>query len=193
MVCAVVAILTSALTLASFIKFFGVSFLSRTSALVKAQVARNKTLEVSWMMQLPQIVLALFCILLGVVPAIGFSLAQRALEASRGGLGTTLANTSPLQASPLTGLGQIPAAARFAPLALAGVLAGMFLVAYGISKLGNAPRRAADPWLCGYVAEAECHHYVAHNFYGEVKRYFRWLGGAPHGQTGKPARWEGRP
>ena len=33
-VCAVIAILTSALTLASFIKFFGVSFLSRTSALV---------------------------------------------------------------------------------------------------------------------------------------------------------------
>ena len=36
-VCAVVAILTSALTLASFIKFFGVSFLSRTSALVSAR------------------------------------------------------------------------------------------------------------------------------------------------------------
>ena len=34
-VCAVIAILTSALTLASFIKFFGVSFLSRTSALVR--------------------------------------------------------------------------------------------------------------------------------------------------------------
>ncbi len=36
-VCAVIAILTSALTLASFIKFFGVSFLSRTSTLVKAR------------------------------------------------------------------------------------------------------------------------------------------------------------
>jgi hypothetical protein len=23
---------------------------------------------------------------------------------------------------------------------------------------------------------------VAHNFYGEIKRYFRWLGGAPHPQ-----------
>ena len=34
-----VAILTSALTLASFVKFFGVSFLSRTSALVKEQAA----------------------------------------------------------------------------------------------------------------------------------------------------------
>ena len=27
--------------------------------------------------------------------------------------------------------------------------------------------------------EADCHRYSAHNFYGEIKRYFRWLGGAP--------------
>ena len=39
-VCALLAILTSALTLASFIKFFGVSFLSRASALVTARAAR---------------------------------------------------------------------------------------------------------------------------------------------------------
>ena len=44
---AVVAILTSALTLASFIKFFGVSFLSRTSALVAAQAAGKGRLEVT--------------------------------------------------------------------------------------------------------------------------------------------------
>jgi len=36
------------------------------------------------------------------------------------------------------------------------------------------------PWLCGYAREAECNRYVAHNFYGEIKRYFGWLGGAPH-------------
>ena len=47
-VCAVIAILTSALTLASFIKFFGVSFLSRTSTLVKAQAAGKGELEVGW-------------------------------------------------------------------------------------------------------------------------------------------------
>ena len=34
-------------------------------------------------------------------------------------------------------------------------------------------------WLCGYAREADCHRYSAHNFYGEIKRYFRWLGGAP--------------
>jgi hydrogenase-4 component B len=185
-VCAVIAILTSALTLASFIKFFGVSFLSRTSALVKSQAAANNgRLEVPWMMQLPQVVLAFFCVLLGVVPGIGFRLMQHALEASRGGLGTTLANTSPMVSNPLTGLTQAPSAAVFVPVALAAVLGLMFLAVYAISKLGCASRRAAEPWLCGYAREADCHRYVAHNFYGEVKRYFGWIGGAPHAHADK--------
>jgi formate hydrogenlyase subunit 3/multisubunit Na+/H+ antiporter MnhD subunit len=185
-VCAVIAILTSALTLASFIKFFGVSFLSRTSALVRTQAAAtNGRLEVPWMMQLPQVVLAFFCVLLGIAPAIGFRLMQHALEASRGGLGTNLANASPMISNPLTGLAEATSAALFAPVALAAVLGLMFLAVYGISKLGSAPRRAADPWLCGYVREADCHRYVAHNFYGEIKRYFGWLGGAPHASSDK--------
>ncbi len=179
-VCAVIAILTSALTLASFMKFFGTSFLSRTSSLVKTRAAaQNGRLEVPWTMQLPQIVLALLCVLLGVVPAIGFRLLQHALEASRGGLGTTLGNASPMMSGSFAGLAEAHAAAVFAPITLAAVLGLMFLIAYGISKLGSAPRRAADPWLCGYAREADCHRYVAHNFYGEIKRYFRWLGGAP--------------
>jgi formate hydrogenlyase subunit 3/multisubunit Na+/H+ antiporter MnhD subunit len=185
-VCAVIAILTSALTLASFIKFFGVSFLSRTSALVKSQAAtRNGRLEVPWMMQLPQVVLAVLCVLLGVVPTIGFRLMQHALEASRGGLGTTLANASPMVSNPVTGLARAPSAAVFAPVALTAVLALMFLAVYVISKLGGAQRRAAEPWLCGYAREADCHRYVAHNFYGEIKRYFGWLGGAGHAHPDK--------
>jgi NADH:ubiquinone oxidoreductase subunit 5 (subunit L)/multisubunit Na+/H+ antiporter MnhA subunit len=188
-VCAVIAILTSALTLASFIKFFGVSFLSRTSALVRAK-AESGRLEVPWMMQLPQVLLAVFCVLLGVVPAIGFSLMQRALDASRGGLGTTLANAAPMRTGLLTGIGELSSAALFAPLALAVVLGLTFGVAYSIAKLGSAPRRATAPWLCGYVREADCHRYVAHNFYGEIKRYFRWLGGMPRPQPGKPPAWK---
>ena len=181
-VCAVIAILTSALTLASFIKFFGVSFLSRTSALVTSQAARRGRLEVGWMMQLPQVVLALLCILLGVMPAIAFHLMQAALDASSQGYGTALAGAAPMQSGLWSGLEKVQATALFAPLALAVVLGLMFLVVRLISKLGRAPRRAAVPWLCGYVREAECHRYVAHNFYGEIKRYFRWLGGAPHPQ-----------
>jgi formate hydrogenlyase subunit 3/multisubunit Na+/H+ antiporter MnhD subunit len=178
-VCAVVAILTSALTLASFMKFFGVSFLSRTSALVRARTAESGRLEVPWMMQLPQVALAFLCVLLGVAPAIGFRLMQRALDASRGGLGTTLANSFPLRSRLVAGISEVDSAAVFAPATLAVVLALIFLLVYGIAKLGGASRRAAVPWLCGYAREAECNRYVAHNFYGEIKRYFRWLGGMP--------------
>jgi formate hydrogenlyase subunit 3/multisubunit Na+/H+ antiporter MnhD subunit len=183
-VCAIIAILTSALTLASFIKFFGASFLARTSALVSGQVAKNGRLEVGWMMQAPQIALASCCVLLGLAPVIGFRLIQHALDHSRQGFGVALANAAPVTGGTLTGMAEFHGAAVFAPLLLAGVLAATFLIAYGIAKLGRAPRRVAVPWLCGYACEAECHRYVAHNFYGEIKRYFYWLGGAPHPQPG---------
>jgi hydrogenase-4 component B len=176
--CAVIAILTSALTLASFIKFFGVSFLSRTSELVRRQ-AENHNLEVPWMMQLPQVVLAAFCVLLGVIPVLGFSLLQHALRASGEGLAYGLAGAVPAMKGPWMSVGDPHASAVFAPLVLATLLLLMFLLAYAISRLGGAQRRMASPWLCGYAREAECNRYVAHNFYGEIKRYFRWLGGMP--------------
>ena len=179
-VCAVVAIITSALTLASFIKFFGVSFLSRTSALVASRAAERGRLEVGWTMQLPQVFFALCCVALGTVPAVALQLMQRCLEASRQGYGAVLADAAPVSAGPIAGLEAIDSAARFVPLALAAVLGIMFLLAWAAARMGEAPRRADQPWLCGYAREAECHRYVAHNFYGEIKRYFGWLGGRPH-------------
>jgi formate hydrogenlyase subunit 3/multisubunit Na+/H+ antiporter MnhD subunit len=200
-VCAIVAILTSALTLASFIKFFGVSFLSRTSALVAARAAASveaqdgapgsrprfsganlgrALLEVPWTMQLPQLFLALLCIGIGLFPAVPFRLMQRALETSREGFGNALAAGAPVFGSTLTGLTDRYSISVFTPLALAAVLVLLFVLVRGMSKLGGAARRTAAPWLCGYAQEAECHRYVAHNFYGEVKRYFGWLGGSPH-------------
>lgn len=178
-VCAVFAILTSALTLASFIKFFGVSFLSRASTLVTTRAGSQGGLEVGWLMQGPQVFLALCCILLGILPAFAFRFLQLALDASRQGSGLALADAKPMQVGVWAGLEGPQAAAVFAPLALLVVLGLMFLLARFLARLGAAPRRAAVPWLCGYVREADCHRYVAHNFYGEIKRYFRWLGGAP--------------
>ena len=177
-VCALVAIMTSALTLASFIKFFGVSFLSRPSTLVEASAGKGK-LEVGSLMQLPQLFLAAACILLGTVPAIAYSVMNQALKASNQGLGSLLANATPMANNALSGLDAMNGSALFAPLAIMVVLGLVFLVTYVISKLGGATRRAATPWLCGYVLEADCYRYSAHNFYGEIKRYFRWLGGMP--------------
>jgi len=189
--CVVIAILTSALTLATFIKFFGVSFLSRTSATVKTR-AENGRLEVPWMMQVPQVLLAFCCVLLGLVPALGFRLLQHLLAASRNGLGSLLADRTMALHSGWKGVATESSAA-FAPLVLAAVLGALFLLAYGFSRLGQAPRRKAVPWLCGYALEADCNRYVAHNFYGEIKRYSGWVGGTPAGRTGKPAAMEELP
>ena len=183
-VCAVIAILTSALTLASFIKFFGVSFLSRTSEHVAAQAAKYGKLEVGWMMRIPQVLLAAICITLGIVPSIAFRFMQNAMDASRQGLGIALSNAAPMLSGPWIGIEDLDHTALFVPLVLLVVLGLAFLVTYGFSKLGSASRRAAAPWLCGYVSEAECYRYSAHNFYVEIKRYFRWLGGMPRPRTG---------
>jgi formate hydrogenlyase subunit 3/multisubunit Na+/H+ antiporter MnhD subunit len=175
-ICALFAIMTSALTLASFIKFFGVSFLSRRSTLVIESASRKK-LEVDGLMQLPQVFLAFCCILLGTVPAIAYSVMSQALNTSRQGFGVLLADASPMGSGALTGLDAINGSALFVPMALMIVMALVFLVTYIISKLGGAARRTATPWLCGYVLEADCYRYSAHNFYGEIKRYFKWMGG----------------
>jgi formate hydrogenlyase subunit 3/multisubunit Na+/H+ antiporter MnhD subunit len=187
-VCAVIAILTSALTLASFIKFFGVSFLSRPSALVLDRAAgqtRKHALEVGVMMQLPQLFLATLCVGLGVVPALGFRFLHVAMLQSRQGFGVALADSSPVLGGNVSGVNHLNSTAIFAPAILAGLIVLMFLCSFLFSRLGSAPRRACAPWLCGYATDAEVHRYVAHNFYGEIKRYFRWLGGAPRPQHGE--------
>ncbi len=189
-VCVVVAILTSGLTLASFIKFFGAIFLSRTSSLVAEKArhgaesrAHTSNLEVGWTMQVPQLLMAFFCALLGIVPGLATGLLQHAIAATPQGLGALLANLPPVSPGVLTGISGPQRASGFAPLLLLVVLGLSFLIAYSISKLGSARRRAATPWLCGYVREAECYRYTAHNFYGELKRYFHWLGGADDGKA----------
>lgn len=184
-VCAVIAILTSALTLASFVKFFGVSFLSRAGTLVKQKVEEQGRLEVHWMMQAPQVLLAFFCIMLGIAPFMAFDLLQKALGSSTHSYGALLAGASPIAGGLAGGVSNIQETALFAPLAVVVLLGVMFLLTYAITRLGRAPRRAAAPWLCGYAREADCHRYTAHNFYSEIKRYFRWLGGTPRTEIRK--------
>ncbi len=178
-ICAVIAILTSALTLASFIKFFGVSFLARTSSLVSDKAAHQSSIEVGWRMRLPQYVLAVFCLMLGLFPILACDLIQWAMHSSRQGLGAALADAFAVRGGLWTGLDFLQGGAVFRPLGLLLVLGLMFLLAYGLAKLGGARRKSAIPWLCGYAQEADCHRYYTHQFYSEIKRHFRWLGGAP--------------
>ena len=176
---AVFGILTSALTLASFMKFFGASFLSRTSRVVAEKVRDKGSLEVGWIMQTPQVILAALCLVLGIVPALAYRAIDLGLTGSMHGLGTFLAAFVPADFSAASGLRFEGGGAVLAPVVIAVMLAAMFLIARDISRLGGAERRTADIWLCGYAKEADVHRYGAHNLYGEVKRYFHWIGGMP--------------
>lgn len=169
-VCGVVAILTSALTLASFMKFFGAIFLNRPSALVKARAPEGKSLEVPWGMRAPQLLLAGGCVLLGVIPFLGFNLVKNVLEKSGEGVGAVLAQAAG------SGLDTLSETATFVPLVLLGLIVVLFVFALLLSKAGGAVKRRASPWLCGYAQAKEENRYTAHGFYGEIKRYFKWLG-----------------
>jgi len=169
-ICAAIALLTSALTLASFVKFFGTSFLGRRSATVTEGAEHRSRLEVGWMMQLPQVLLALLCIVTGVFPAILLAMSGAAIGATHQGLGGLLANVTPLGRGPGFGVRMTAGTAGYAPLAVLGVLAAALAMAWAISRLGGARRRADAPWLCGYATDREEVRYTAHAFYSEIKR-----------------------
>jgi hypothetical protein len=140
------------------------------------------------MMQIPQLLLALICVVLGILPAIAFCLIHLALVASPHGFGGDLGPALPAPENLWAGISA--SGALFVPLALLVVLGLAFLLARLISGLGAAPRRAAAPWLCGYAREAEGNRYAAHGWYGEIKRYFHWLGGAPAPEPERPGQRE---
>lgn len=177
-VCAVIAILTSALTLATFVKFFGASFLSRTSSWVKAKAGGRRSMEVCWQMGLPQWLLAGICVSLGLFPGLGIRFIGAAMDASRHGAGALLEGGGALEAGAAWGIAAPGGGAVIVPVVVAGVMGLGFLIARFISGLGAARRRSAEPWLCGYVSEADCHRYMARGFYGELRRYLKWFGGS---------------
>ena len=181
-VCALVAIFTSAITLALFLKFFGGMFLSRTSELVAERAQRHASLEVTGKMRLAQAALACVSVTAGLVPLLGVSLIGLALEASRQGLGTLLADARFLAPGPWSTLRSLDpeAASRpmvYVPVVLAGVIGILFALVRALSKLGGSSRRVAAPWLCGYARQTEVHRYRAGDLYGELKKWFAWLGG----------------
>jgi hydrogenase-4 component B len=169
--CIAIAILTSALTLALFVKFYGALFLSRTSALVLARSAHSPSLEVGRTMRLAQSFLALVCVAGGLLPFLTLHLISQALLASGYGLAAIIADSIPLMPTVVFGLGAITDASVYAPLAVGIVLALIFLTVRFVARLGGATRRATTPWLCGYAVETEVNRYRAGHLYGEIKRF----------------------
>lgn len=123
------------ITLASFVKFFGVSFLSRTSTLVRERASKTGRLEVGWTMQVPQVALAACCVLLGLAPSVAFSLLRAVLDASRQGFGATLADAIPMTTTAWLSADVAHGSAVIAPLILAALLGSMLLLSWLVSRI----------------------------------------------------------
>ena len=115
--------------------------------------------------------------LLGVGPALATGFLATALATSQHGWGSVLASGFQQSSHAWWGLTLTGGSARFAPVGVAIVLLGGLWLGVLVSRAGGAKRRRAEPWLCGYVRQSEHNRYRAHGYYGEIKRWFRWLGG----------------
>jgi hypothetical protein len=146
---------------------------------VAERAGAGKAVEVGWPMLAPQVTLAALCLLLGLVPQIGYGIIHQALAGSQQGLGVTLAKAPPLPTLGLTGVAGPAGLAVLSPLVVAVVVGALLLLAAGISLAGGAVRRTAEPWLCGYVPETDQMRYGARNLYREVSRYLPWIGRTP--------------
>lgn len=181
----VIALMTSAITLASYVKFFGMAF---TAAGLDGRKP-GEVHEVGFVMVLPKLVLAAVCLVQGLFPVLFVGLFFRVFASAEGSL------VQPLFADPATvaaiarslagiSLELAPGTAPVAyimPLALVAMLLVAGLFAAWLRAAGGAEQRTAPVWLCGYQTLNNSNRYLSSHIYAAFKKLMRWTGGNVHG------------
>ncbi len=164
----IVAIFISAVTLASFLKFLGMLFVGRLH--VSPEVERR---EVPLTMVIPQVTIAIFCVLFGVLPILVMRHLYTAVSAILPS-GYSPAFASLFGTSPLTvnlSLSGAPAGA-WGPIVILVAFAGCLALAYLIFRMGGARTREVPMWLCGEEHDFAEVRYPVHSFLLTFNRYF---------------------
>jgi len=165
------AVFISLVTLASLLKYLGAAFFGQPSENVLSLSGRRA--EVPLSMQFPQVVLALFCIALGLVPLLPLRVIAGALQPLTGALGG-VSVASALGTSPV-GLSFTPdgaAAGVWHPVVSAIALVICIALSYGLARLAGAPARSVPVWHCGAELRSQEAHFQAHGFYEPFRRAF---------------------
>lgn len=179
----IVALLTSAITLALTVKFFGMIFTSSGVEWGEQKPVR----EVGGVMLAPMLVLAAICLLQGFFPWLSVSLLLHVFAAAEGSIAQSLFADPATQAllvqswsglrvdlSPVGG-GSIAAVGM--PLALLGILALAVVFAAWLRRSGGAETRSAPVWLCGYQTHNADNSYVSSHIYAAFRKFMKWTGG----------------
>jgi hydrogenase-4 component B len=181
----IIALMTSAITLASYVKFFGMTFTA-----VGVEWGKKKDVhEVNVMMLAPKIILAILCLAQGLLPWIFLGGLLRVFQTTQGtaiqgivGLPNLMADLSfdhwgvtlHLPAHELT-------SAAAMPLILILLLLFLWAGTNWIRKAGGSKDRTAPVWLGGYQLLNNLNRYRSSNMYASFKHFMKWVGGNPEG------------
>ncbi|MBN2159147.1 MAG: hypothetical protein JW807_07110 [Spirochaetes bacterium] len=175
----IIALFTSAVTLSCYVKFFGMTFTS-----VGAEWSVKKDVkEVPASMIAPKLLLAILCIVQGVIPFFYFGLiidmfarspgsTAAAAIADLGGAGLSAG----MMGVAVPGMGGIISAVAV-PAVVLVILAAGLLFAGLLRRSGGSEEKVAPTWLCGYQDLNDRNRYTADNMFAAFKRAFRWTGG----------------
>jgi hydrogenase-4 component B len=155
LVLALIALFISLATLASFLKVLASVFLGKADESFAAK-------EIPLSMIVPQVTLAVLCVLLGVFPQLVLHFIGHAIEAAT--------------AIPLAGLQTAGLWSGFrlmdgspvgfwSPLAMVTALAGLALLSYAIQRAGSAQTRSVPVWYCGEEHAPAMVRYPASSLY----------------------------
>jgi len=158
----IVALFTSAVTLACFVKFFGLAFTSSGSR----DVIRAGIREVPALMLIPQIVLGVLALVQGLIPTLFLGAAASAVGRSAGFVPAGAMDEAPGgHVDPLTAL------------IVLGLLLAAILIAAFLRRSAGAGSRAVPTWLCGYQTLGEGNRFTDRGMFAALKHFFRWTGG----------------
>jgi hydrogenase-4 component B len=175
----IIALFTSAVTLACYVKFFGMAFTSSGAEWNAGRTVR----EVPGSMLAPKIILTAVCLVQGLFPAASFSLILAALQRSEGFLlaGSLAASRSSVSISAsgvkLGGLYGMSLNAAAAPLLVLLVI-GLALAAGSLlRRSGGSQEVTAQTWLGGYQDLGDANRYTDRGMFAALRSLFRWAGG----------------
>ncbi|MBM5570966.1 MULTISPECIES: proton-conducting transporter transmembrane domain-containing protein [Deefgea] len=178
----VIALVTSAMTLATYVKLYGMTF---TSVGVQWN-EKNDIHEVSKIMLAPKLLLAAICLAQGFFPWLFVQLFARVLATSEGVLTHTL-GTPQVFASLSQSYSGInfsthgSAVAFSLPLIMMAMLGVALLFAVWLRKAGGAETRTAPVWLCGYQVQNNMNRYRSSHIFDAFKKFMKWTGGNVRG------------
>ena len=177
----IIALFTSALTLACYVKFFGMSFASTG---VEWNV-EHKPQEVSWKMLLPKCILALLCIVQGIVPFIYYETIINIFRSSSGSIVQASFNELSAHNAVFTSAmgvtinvpGMQYANAIAVPLVVIIIVIIGFTVAYILKKSAGSQEKVMPTWLCGYQDLNNNNRYKDRHMFAALKSMLWWTGG----------------